>query len=189
MNPRKGHFRYESGHHGGLWLDLEPMYLRPKALEPLIQELAGKLAPYRADIVCGPMVEGALLAQSVANRLGVEFCWAEQTAAAPAEGLYATAYRIPGAVRPLLAGRRAAIIDDVINAGSAVRGAADDLLACGAVPVAAGALLVLGSLGLGHLRERSIPVEFLASVPFEIWAPPQCPLCAAGVRLEDLTIG
>ena len=27
---RQGHFRLESGHHGDLWLDLDPLFLRPR---------------------------------------------------------------------------------------------------------------------------------------------------------------
>ena len=41
-------------------------------------------------------------------------------------------------------GRRVAVVDDVIIAGSAVRGVLVELGACGATPVAIGALAVLG---------------------------------------------
>src|SRR5262245_50670022 len=144
LAARKGHFRYESGHHGDLWLEIPRMYLRPDRLRPLAAGLARRLAGYGVEAVCGPLVEGALLAQMVAEELGAEFSFAEQFARPRGDGLYPVGYRIPAALRPCARGKATAVVDDVINAGSAVRGALADLRACGARPVAIGALLVLG---------------------------------------------
>ena len=38
LHSRQGHFRFESGHHGNLWLDLELLFLRPKAIQPFVDE-------------------------------------------------------------------------------------------------------------------------------------------------------
>ena len=32
MSGTRGHFRFESGHHGELWLELDSMFVRPGAL-------------------------------------------------------------------------------------------------------------------------------------------------------------
>jgi orotate phosphoribosyltransferase len=34
LAARRGHFRLESGHHGELWLDLDPLFARPARLAP-----------------------------------------------------------------------------------------------------------------------------------------------------------
>jgi orotate phosphoribosyltransferase len=100
--------------------------------------------------------------------------------------LFEVRYRLPDALRPRLRGRRVAIVDDVMSAGSALRGTHAELQAHGAVPVVAGALLVLGEVGATFFRERGIPVEAAARDAFELWSPAECPLCAAGTPLEDL---
>lgn len=142
MAARKGHFRLESGHHGNLWLDLDPLFLRPGRLRRFVVALAGRLAAHSVEAVCGPLVGGAFLAQRVASELDVEFYYAERIAPPSGDALYSVEYRIPNALRPRVHGKAIAILDDVINAGSAVRGTWTDLQACGARPVAIGALLV-----------------------------------------------
>jgi len=62
LAARKGHFLLESGHHGDLWLDLELLCLRPKQIEPFVEDLARQLQPHTVDAVCGPFNEGAFVA-------------------------------------------------------------------------------------------------------------------------------
>src|SRR5438067_11894598 len=124
--PQKGHFRFESGHHGDLWLEIPRMYLWPSRLLPLAGELARRLAGHGVEAICGPLVEGAFLAQMVAQHLDVEFYYAEQYLRSPSDGLYPVGYRIPEALRSAARGKRVAVVDDVLNAGSAVRGAFQD---------------------------------------------------------------
>jgi orotate phosphoribosyltransferase len=186
LAARKGHFRFESGHHGDLWLELAPLYLRPVRLRRFAAELARRLAVRRVEAVCGPLVEGAFLAQMVAQELDVEFYFAEQFVRPRPDGLYPVAYRIPDALRGGARGKCTAVVDDVINAGSAVRGAFADLQACGARPVAVGALLVLGPSAAAFAEGEGVALESLAYLPNALWEPAACPLCAAGVPLEGV---
>jgi orotate phosphoribosyltransferase len=186
MAGRRGHFRFESGHHGDLWLEVPRLYLRPARLRPLATELARRLAAHRVEAVCGPLVEGALLAQMVAEALGVEFSFAEPFTRPSGDGLFPVGYRIPGVLRPAVRGKAVAVVDDVINAGSAVRGTCADLRDCGARPVAIGALLVLGQSGPGFASGEGVPLECLGHLPNTLWGPSSCPLCAAGVPLEGV---
>jgi orotate phosphoribosyltransferase len=94
-------------------------------------------------------------------------------------------YRLPRALRAGLGGKRVAVVDDAISAGSAVLGTLADLRACGAHPVAIGALLVLGSLAPGMAATAGIPLESIATLPWGLWTPAECPLCASGVPFED----
>jgi orotate phosphoribosyltransferase len=181
---RKGHFRFESGHHGDLWLDIPPAYLHPQRLRPFAAELAGLLAARDVEAVCGPLVEGALLAQMVAEELRAEFYFAEQFARLPADSLYPIGYRIPKALRGTLHGKRTVVVDDVINAGSAVRGAIEDLETCGARLVGIGALMTLGSVASEFAASKGVPLETLARIENNaLWEPSSCPLCAAGTPL------
>jgi orotate phosphoribosyltransferase len=121
----------------------------------------------------------------VAEELGAEFVFAQQVVETRGEGLYPMGYRIPTAVRRTVLARRTALVDDVINAGSALRGAFVDLVACGAKPVVLGALLVLGSLGPDFAISQRVALESLGSLSNGLWEPSECPLCAAGVPLEN----
>lgn len=186
VRGRQGHFGLESGHHGRLWLDLEALFAEPHAIEPFVAGLADAVRRYEVSGICGPLVGGAFLAQLVAQRLGVTFCFAEREMPAEARGLYRARYRIPAALTARVAGQRFAIVDDVMSAGSALRGTYAGLRARGATCVVAGALLVLGSTGADFFAQEGIPVESVVRQAFELWEPARCPLCAAGVPLEDL---
>jgi orotate phosphoribosyltransferase len=186
LAARRGHFLLESGHHGELWLDLDGLFARPARVEPFVEQLARRLAEHGAEAVCGPLVGGAFVAQAVAARLDVECAWTERVAAPADDGLYAARYRVPGALRDRLDGLGVAIVDDVVNAGSATRATLADLRACGARPVALGALLVLGSGAADLASAEGLALESVAGLPNAIWEPAVCPLCEAGEPLERL---
>ncbi len=78
LNPRKGHFRLESGYHGGMWLDLDPLFVMPGRIRPMVEALAERLKQHNIKAVCGPLVGGAFLAQSIASLLDIEFYYAER---------------------------------------------------------------------------------------------------------------
>jgi len=181
---RNGHFRLESGHHGDLWLDLELLCLRPALVRPFAVELSQRIAEQNVDAVCGPLNEGAFVALMVASELNVEFSYAEPLPPQD-DALYPVKYRIPPALRGQVKNKRVAIVDDVINAGSAVRGTFFDLKECGAEPVVIGALLVLGSATREFAAKNSVTVESLAALPSALWTPAECPLCAARVPLDE----
>jgi orotate phosphoribosyltransferase len=143
LHASQGHFKLESGHHGNLWLDLDRLFLRPQEIQPFAVELARKISSFDIDAVCGPMVGGGLLAQTIA------------------------------------------IVDDVINAGSAVRGTLAELEPLGASPIVIGALLVLGETGRNDLREKDLPIAYIDYLPNEIWTPANCPLCTSQIPLDN----
>jgi orotate phosphoribosyltransferase len=187
VSARQGHFRYESGYHGRTWFDLDLLFQRPAALEPYVHSLAQRLLPYHLQAICGPLVGGALIAQSVAAALKLEFFYTERVAVPLESGIYAAQYRLPPGLQAAARGKRAAVIDDVISAGSSVRATYHELAGLGAKPVVAGALLLLGENALPFFQEKNVAVEVLERLPFDMWAPGDCPMCAAQVPLEDPT--
>lgn len=182
---RRGHFLLESGHHGDLWLDLERLCVRPEPLRGCAEQLAARLAGLGVAAVCGPLVEGAFVALMVAQELGVPFTYSERLANAQAEGLFPVDYRLPRALHDTVRGQRVAIVNDVINAGSAVRGTFADLRSCGAEVIAIAALLVIGPAAARFAADQGLRLETLAALPNATWAPADCPLCASGAPLTD----
>jgi orotate phosphoribosyltransferase len=177
LRARRGHFLLESGHHGDLWLELDPLFLRPARLEPFAAELGRRLAAHGVEAVCGPLTGGAFLAQAIATQRDLAFTWSEHAG---------TGYRIPDALRDDLAGKGVAIVDDVVNAASAARATLEQLRACGARTVAIGALVTLGAAPEAFAKQEGLALEPLATLPSTLWSPSECPMCSAGEPLERL---
>ncbi len=95
-------------------------------------------------------------------------------------------YRIPEGVAAIMRDKAIAVVDDAISAGSAVRGTVAALRANASKPVALGALLVLGTQAERYCREQGLALEYIAQIPYDVWLPEQCPLCASGLLLEDM---
>ena len=186
LQTRQGHFRFESGHHGNLWLDLDLLFLRPKAIQPFVDELARKISSFAIDAVCGPMAGGALIAETIAITLGTEFYYAERVLPLNSDALYSATYHLPSQLRKRVSGKSVAIVDDVINAGSAIRGTFAELQSLGAKTVVIGSLLVLGDIGQKYFAQRNIPVRSISLLPSEIWSPEDCPLCASQLPFDKL---
>jgi orotate phosphoribosyltransferase len=184
INQRRGHFRFESGDHGDRWLELESLCCRPNDIQPFAAALAERLSAHFVEVVCGPLNEGAFVALMVAQQLDVEFCYAQRLAEPGGAPSSPVAYRIPRALHDRLRGKRVAIVDDVINAGSAVAATAAELQAIGAELVAIASLMTLGDGAAELARARHVPQITLASLQANLWPADECPLCRAGVPVD-----
>jgi orotate phosphoribosyltransferase len=186
LSARKGHFLLESGHHGDLWLDLESLCLSPRRVQILAAELADPLSKLKVDAVCGPLVEGAFVGLLVALQLNVQFTYSERFVRSAEGGLFPVGYRVPAPLRPGLRGKRVAIVNDVINAGSAIQGTFADLQSCGAEIIDISALLVLGTAASAFAIREGVPLRSIAALPNNLWNPTECPLCFSATPLEDV---
>src|SRR5215472_17513581 len=176
--PQHGHFDLGTGFHGDLWLDLDALFLWPAELRPAVQQLAHHLREYQPVAVCGPVAGGAFLAQLVAETLGAAFLPAYAEPGRPAR------YRLPHGARDQIAGWRVAVVDDAVNAGTAVRASCQEIRAAGAEPVAVAALLALGRAATVVAGDLGLPFHALAALPSQVWPASTCPRCAAGTPLE-----
>ena len=181
---RHGHFRLESGLHSALWLDLDGLFAEPARIEPFVAALADLLRPHRPEVVCGPLLGGAFLAQRVAQVLGADFWYTEPDRARDSAALFSARYRLPEVLARKVSGQRVALVDDAMSAGSSLRATYDAVGSKGRV-VAVGSLLQLGTVGADHFAQLKVPVVAVTSRPFEAWTPDYCPHCAAGTPLEE----
>src|SRR6478736_5959828 len=180
---RRGHFQMESGLHCGLWFDLDAAFIDQAALDPFVTKLAQTLRRYDVEAVCGPSTGGAFLAQLVARLLGAEFYFTTRVAADGAQSV--VQYQLPVNTGHRLLGKRLALVDDVMSAGSSLRATLIAVEAHGAIPVVVGALHIIGSIGADYFKERGLRTETTGRTPLDTWRPQECPLCAAGIPLED----
>jgi orotate phosphoribosyltransferase len=184
VRGRHGHFKLESGHHGDVWFDLETLCLNPSEIQPFAERLAAQLKKYQVDVVCGPLVEGAFVALLVSQELGCQFAYAERFDDTTRGELFPVRYRLPKSLHPAVSGKRVVIVNDVISAGSAVRGTFFDLREIGAEVVAIAALLALGESITEFAAKHGVALELLERIPNNLWKPEDCPLCTAGIAIE-----
>jgi len=182
---RRGHFLLESGHHGGLWLDLDGLFTSARRIAAFVNALSARLREHDVEMICGPLLGGAFLAQLVAKELDLPFCFTERQLPAGSAGMYSAQYVLPTAFRSQVNGRRLAIVDDVVSAGSSLRATRAELESHGARVIVAGALLQLGDVGTGTLQREGVPMEALLRDDYALWEPSSCPLCASAVPLTS----
>jgi orotate phosphoribosyltransferase len=169
-----------------LWFDLDALFAAPRRIEPFVDQLVESLRRYNVATVCGPLLGGAFLAQLIAHALEVQFCFTERVMPRDASGLFRASYVLPAAFRASFRDRPVAIVDDVMSAGSALRGTYAELQKHGATTVVAGALMVLGDTGAAFFAKRKVPVEAVVRESYSLWLPSDCPLCADGTPIENV---
>lgn len=181
VGATRGHFRYESGHHGDLWLDLDTLFVNVQRMEGWVKALAQRAAVCRPDVICGPLTGGAFVAQLLAAETGAAFVFAERLTgvAGPVR------YHIPEPLRPILSGKRVLLVDDAVNAGSALLSTLADLRECEIELAGFASLLALGEAAAQIAEWHGVPFFTLASLERRIWTPAACPLCASGAPLVD----
>jgi orotate phosphoribosyltransferase len=177
----RGHFLYESGDHGDLWLDLDRLFLDARRVQGWAAALAERVMRCTPAVICGPLTGGAFVAQAVAAESGLSFVFAARSHA-PGGALQ---YRIPRSVRAVLADQRVLLVDDAINAGSALRLTVADVQACGGQVAGFAALLTLGPAAAELAATHGVPLFALAALERALWPAVDCPLCQAQIPLVD----
>lgn len=181
---RRGHFAYEAGHHGDTLFALELLFTDPERLRRAVARLAVRLRDRRAELVCAPMIGGALVGQCLAAELGIGFVYAER---APERSPSGSRYRIPVEMRRLLDAQRAVVVDDAIDAGSATLACAREVESAGGRVVAVASLIVRESSTVTLTQRFGMQVEALLAIPWNTWPEPDCPLCKAGIEIDSTT--
>jgi orotate phosphoribosyltransferase len=172
--PSRGHFDLGTGYHGDVWLELDVLFLQPALLRQPVRWMASRLREHAVDAVCGPMEGGAILAYAVSDVLTAVFLPGYRT---PGETAGYHLRPVPGGI----GGWRVGIVDDAVNAGTAVAACAEAVRAQGAVPVAAVSLLALGDAGTAISQQLGVPFYPAATLPSRTWPVADCELCAEGV--------
>ena len=89
-------------------------------------------------------------------------------------------YRLPR-VHGGIGGWRVGVVDDAVNAGTAVAACVEELRVQGAVPVAAAAVIALAEASTMVPVRLGVPFYAAGTMPSRAWPAQECPLCADGV--------
>ena len=148
---------------GVMFWDLTPVLADDRGFDVVTGALAQMLAG--ADLVAGIDARGFLLGGAVAHRLGVGVLAIRKGGKLPPP-VHSRSYTLEYGTATLeipaagveLAGRRVAIVDDVLATGGTVAAARDLLTAAGAEVTASAVVLELTALG-GRERLAPLPVH------------------------------
>jgi orotate phosphoribosyltransferase len=192
--PARGHFDLGTGYHGDVWLELDALLLRPAVLRQPVRWMADRLQEHAVDAVCGPVEGGAFLAYAVSDLLTAAFLPGYRT---PGETAGYHLRPAPGGIagdhsRPApggIAGWRVGIVDDAVNAGTAVAACAAAVRAQDAVPVAVTSLLALGDASETIPERLGVPFYPAATLPGRAWPAARCELCVKGIPLSPVPHG
>jgi orotate phosphoribosyltransferase len=91
-----------------------------------------------------------------------------------------TGYHLPP-VQDGIGGWRVAVVDDAVNAGTAIAACVREARRRGAVPVAAAALLALGEASTMVPARLGVPFYAAGTMPSRAWPAQECPPCADGI--------
>jgi len=168
----EGHFVLRSGLHSPYFLQSTALLQHPLYAEAVGEALARQFEDERVDFVLGPAIGGVVLSFVTAKALGARALFAEK------DGQGGMFIRRGFTVNE---GDRFIAVEDVVTTGESVRKAIRAAQALGAVPVGVGAIVNRGK-GVGW----ELPFRALFTLEAPLYPPEACPLCRAGVALEEV---
>jgi orotate phosphoribosyltransferase len=179
-----GHFDYGNGYHGRVYLNPHQLFRQPSTIWRFAQDLLDILPEpilRETDIVCGPVMGGALLAHTMAGLLdGRRSLTHPPTSFAPLSFDPAGGLALRAFYRGIVSGKRVLLADDIRNTGKTFERAKDVLEEAGGRVVATveiyDRLEAMVNLGVPNfsLAEYQAPDNYPAAA---------CPLCAAGTPI------
>lgn len=169
----EGHFLLRSGRHSPMFLQSTTLLQHPLYAEAVGEGIAGLFEDLEVDFVIGPAMGGVVLAFVTAKHLGSRALFAEKE---PQGGMYV---RAGLTIRP---GEKFLAVEDVITTGGSVKRAIEAARARGAECVAVGAIVDRS----GGQADFGVPLRVLTALEFPTYAAAECPLCQAGVPLQEV---
>lgn len=168
----RGHFRLSSGRHSDVFVQKFRVLEHPGLAQRFGEELSHAFDA-KFDVVASPAVGAVVLGFCSALAAGTRFIFAEREADA-------LAFRRGFTIQPH---ERVLVVEDVITTGSSAREVVDLLKATDGSVVGVGALI--DRADPSRTLDLGARLQALVTLPATSWAPDNCPLCAAGQRLDD----
>jgi orotate phosphoribosyltransferase len=176
-----GHFDFGNGYHGRVYLNPHQLFRYPSTIwrfaQDLLDVLPGALIE-QAEVVCGPVTGGALLAHTVAGLLDSRRDIARPpTRFAPFSVSADGGHALSRFYQQQVPGRQVLLVDDVRNTGQTLKRCADLIARAGGTVVATAQIYdrmeAMVDLGVPNiaLAEYKAPENYPVA---------GCPMCQAG---------
>lgn len=171
---RDGHYIYKSGRHGSVYIEKDRILANTAVTSKLCYRIAKRFFREGVQVVAGPSMGGATMAQWVAYFLEpMPFAvYAED------EGGRKAFRRV---FSELIPGKRVLVVDDVVDTGGSAARVIKTVEQLEGTIVGIGALWNRGDVTFGRY-----PLYCLANTFYQTYTPAECPLCREGIPLVDV---
>ena len=178
---RTGHFVFTSGLHGDSYLNKDALYPYTHDTSKLCKVMAERFADKNVEVVVGPTMGAAILAQLVAYHLS-------ELTGREVYGVYADKDGEGGFVLrrgydQIVKGKNALVVEDLTTTGGSIKKVVDVARVSGGKVI--GAIVVVNR---GDVTKESVgnpPVfEALVNLQLESWPERDCDLCKKGIPVN-----
>lgn len=179
---RDDHFVYAKGHHGSEYVNKDAIIPFTADMSSLCERLAKVFVDLDVEIVVGPAVAGAIVSQWVAHHISIatgRIIPGIYTDKVGKDAAGNDIFALKRGYDAMIRGKRALIVEDVLNTGGSAAQTVQLALENDAVVLAVGALCNRGNVKASEIGD--VPFLFsLTEVSMEKHLPDDCPFCKEG---------
>lgn len=173
------HFVYTKGGHGSEYVNKDALFMHPKKLLALCRQIANSFrdsfGESLADVVMGPAVGGALIAQ------WVTYCLNDQLK--EVQAIYADkegdGFVLKRGYDAIVPGKKVLVVEDILNTGGSVKQVVELARAHGGEVIGVGAICNRGDVHIWDIGKPPMLYSVVAT-RMTVYDSSRCPLCAEG---------
>jgi orotate phosphoribosyltransferase len=181
---RNTHVVYSSGRHGSTFINKDALYVHVQAISKLCELMAAGYNADSIDVVIGPTMGGAVLAQWMAYHLNNMRSTGE-TLPAFAEKLgegEKKRFVIKRGYDAFIPGKTVVVVDDLLTTGGSASKVIQSVRKLKGNVIALSVICNRGEVQ--SMDVGDVPINALANVKLDSWSEQECPLCREGVPIN-----
>lgn len=178
---RSGHFVYTSGRHGDSYILKDAMYAYPHETSAVCREMAERFRGKDVEVVIGPAIGAAILAQWTAYHLSE--MEGREVYAVYADKDGQGGFVIKRGYDQVLKGKKTLVVEDLTTTGGSIKKVIEAARAVGAELVGAIAICNRGGVTKEMISDPPI-FEALVNVDLDSWEENECELCESGIPVN-----
>lgn len=178
---RAGHFVYTSGRHGDKYINKDALYPFTKETSQLCHAMAELFKDLNVEVVIGPAIGAAILAQWVAHHLTEIKGQNVSAVYADKDGL--GGFVVRRGYDRIIAGKNTLVVEDLVTTGGSVKKTIEAANSAGAKIVGVTVLANRGGV-TPDMIGKAPNFKPLLNVHLESWEEKDCPMCARGVPVS-----
>ncbi|PWU03287.1 MAG: phosphoribosyltransferase [Candidatus Melainabacteria bacterium] len=181
---RNTHVVYSSGRHGSTFINKDALYVHVQTISKLCKLMAADYDADQIDVVIGPTMGGAVLAQWMAFHLNARRS-AGETLPAFAEKLGEgenKRFIIKRGYDSVIPGKTVVVVDDLLTTGASSSKVIQGVRKLQGKVIGLSVICNRGSVEPQNVG--GVPIHALTNVTLDSWSEEECPLCRDGVPIN-----
>jgi len=177
---KEGHFVYTSGRHGRYYFNKDTIYSYPFFASLLARQIANYFGEREIDLVAGPTMGGAILAQWVGYFLSLRKQSLKILAVFAEEEDQKRVFK--RGYQDLVPKKKVLIVDDVLTTGGSIKKVIEAIKKLEGEAVSVGVIVNRGKITAQDLQVSEL--FSLADLEWESFEEKDCPLCKKGLPIN-----